>query len=71
MYNEPADLALQDLHEVREHGWETRPAARVDRGSAEQNGKNEAMCNAIAAEFDSRGRESTSRTGTAGTWTDV
>ena len=39
----------------------TRPAAAVDKGSAEQPGKSDDICNAILEDTSSRGRESTSR----------
>ena len=51
---------MQYLQEVREHGRETRPAALVERVSAEQKDKNEAIRNAIAEEVVSRGQGNTS-----------
>ena len=46
----------------------TRPAAPVEKGSAEQASKSDEICNAILGDVGNRGRENTSdrpRTGTA------
>ena len=60
-------LCSSGLDEVLNRDQETRPAAPVQKGSAEEASKSDGICSAILEDTGIRGRESTSVRPRAGT----